>query len=94
MQRYKTGTINGQQVTALMDSGSFMSLVKRDLVPVGSVDYKRQEKILYVHGDERFYPKADVTAVINEQSYLLTVEVVEGLPVDAMRCLIGTYQSF
>lgn len=38
----------------------------------------RDEKILCVHGDEQFYPKADVTAVINEQSYLLTVGVVIG----------------
>lgn len=84
LHRYKTVTINGQQVTALLDSGSFMSLVKCNLVPVGTVDYQRQENILCVHGDERLYPKADVTAVINEQSYLVTVVVVEGLPVDAV----------
>lgn len=79
LHRYKTVTINGQQVTALLDSGSFMSLVKRNLVPVGTVDYKRQENILCVHGDERLYPKADVTAVINEQSYLITVGGGRGL---------------
>lgn len=37
-----------------------------------------------MHGDERLYPIADVTAVINKQSYLLTVKVGEGLPVDAV----------
>lgn len=58
--------MNGQQVAALLDSSSFMSLVKCNLVPVGLVDYKRQEKILCVHGDERLYPTADVTTVINE----------------------------
>lgn len=58
-------------------------VVKRNLVPVGSVDYKRQERILCINGDEQLYPTADVTAVINEQSYLLTVGVVEDLPVDA-----------
>lgn len=61
-----------------------MSLVKRFLVPVGIVDYNRQQNILCIHGDEQHYPKADVTAAINEQSYLLTVVVVEGLPVNVV----------
>ncbi|XP_051801082.1 uncharacterized protein LOC127533054 [Acanthochromis polyacanthus] len=35
----KTVTLNGQEVTALLDSGSFTSRVKKDLVPVNCVDY-------------------------------------------------------
>ena len=84
VQRYKTVVVNGQHVTALLDTGSFMSLVKHSLVPVSSVDYSRQEDIVCVHGDSHPYPKADVTVTIDEQSYLLTVGVVEHLPVDAI----------
>ena len=47
LQRYKTVTVGGQQVTALLDSGSFMSLVGQDLIPVSSMDYSRQEDILW-----------------------------------------------
>ncbi|XP_074480628.1 uncharacterized protein LOC141761195 [Sebastes fasciatus] len=84
LQRYKTVTVNGQQVTALLDSGSFMSLVRQDLVPVNSVDYSRQEDILCVHGDKHPYPTAELTVTIDEQSYLLTVGVVAKLPVAAL----------
>lgn len=84
VQCYKTVIINGQQVTALLDTGSFMSLIRYSLVPVGSVDYSRQTDILCVHGDKHPYPKADLTVTIDEQPYLLTVGVVEHLPVDAI----------
>ncbi|XP_027132802.1 zinc finger protein 496-like [Larimichthys crocea] len=39
IHHHKTVGINGQQVTALLDTGSFTSLVKHRLVPVGCVDY-------------------------------------------------------
>lgn len=61
-----------------------MSLVKSNWALVGAVDYKRQESILCVHGDEQHYPKADLTVVINDQPYLLTVGVVGNLPVDTV----------
>lgn len=48
------------------------------------VKRNQDEKILCVHGDERLYPSADVTAVIDEQSYLLMGGVVQCLPVDAV----------
>lgn len=48
LQHYKTVTVGGQQVTALLDSGSFMSLVGQDLVPVSSMDCSRQEDILWL----------------------------------------------
>lgn len=83
-QRYKTVTVNGEQVTALLDTGSFMFLVKRTLVPVGSLDYSRQADILCVHSDLHPYPKADATVIIDKQPYLLTVGVAENLPVDAI----------
>ncbi|XP_059184745.1 uncharacterized protein LOC131968014 [Centropristis striata] len=82
MQHHKTVSINGQQVTALLDTGSFTSLIKHSLVPAGCVDYSRQTDILCVHGDKHPYPRADVTITIDEQPYLLTVGVVQNLPVD------------
>ncbi|KAM7394882.1 hypothetical protein PAMA_006561 [Pampus argenteus] len=82
IHQYKTVSINGQQVTALLDTGSFTSLVKHSLVPVGCVDYSRQTDIVCVHGDKHPYPKAEVTVTIDEQPYLLTVGVVENLPVE------------
>ena len=83
-QRFKDITINGEPVTALVDSGSFLTLVRRDLVPTGIVDYSRQEDILCVHGDSHSYPTADLTVVVDEQPYLMTVGVVEKLPVAAI----------
>lgn len=87
-------TITRQQVTALLDSGSFMSLAKHNLVPVGLVDYKRQEKILCVRVDEWLYPSEDVTAVIEEQSYLLTVDGVECLKVDVVQKYCSTCPTY
>ncbi|XP_067447429.1 uncharacterized protein [Thunnus thynnus] len=83
-QRFKEITTNGEPVTALVDSGSFLMLVRRDLVPTGIVDYSRQEDILCVHGDSHSYPTADLTVVVDEQPYLLTVGVVEKLPLAAI----------
>lgn len=85
-QRNKKVNVNGQQATALLDTGSFASLIKRSLVPVNSVDYKRQEEILCVHRDKHPYPKAVVTVTINEQPYMLSMSVgfVQNLPVDVI----------
>ncbi|XP_039862407.1 uncharacterized protein LOC120718122 [Simochromis diagramma] len=84
VQRYKKVIVNGQQVTALLDTGSFMSLIKQSLVPVNCVDYSRQEEVLCVHGDKHPYPKVEVTVTINEQPYLLSVGVVQNLPVEVI----------
>ncbi|KAG7478604.1 inhibitor of nuclear factor kappa-B kinase subunit beta [Solea senegalensis] len=84
LQRYKTVVINGQQVTALLDSGSFTSCIRQHLVPLASCDYTRTVDIMCVHGDEHKYPTADLTVSINEQPYMLNAGVVEKLPVDAL----------
>ncbi|CAL9689797.1 unnamed protein product [Knipowitschia caucasica] len=69
-QRFKEVSINGDPVTALIDSGSYMTLIRRDLVPTGQVDYSRKEDIFCVHGDRHSYPTAELTLVVNEQPYL------------------------
>ncbi|XP_014835598.1 PREDICTED: zinc finger protein 394-like, partial [Poecilia mexicana] len=84
---HKTVTVNGQQVTALMDSGSSTSLIKESLVPVGCVNYEKKTEILCVNGDCHVYPKAEVTVIIDDQPYLLTVGVVKNLPFDV---ILGT----
>uniref|UniRef100_A0A672ZPR8 Gypsy retrotransposon integrase-like protein 1 n=1 Tax=Sphaeramia orbicularis TaxID=375764 RepID=A0A672ZPR8_9TELE len=84
LQRYKVVTVNGAQATALLDSGSFMSLVRQDLVPLNVIDYSRQEDVVCVHGDKHPYPTTEVTLTIDEQPYLLTVGVVKDLPVAAV----------
>ncbi|KAJ0037126.1 hypothetical protein NL108_017458 [Boleophthalmus pectinirostris] len=49
VQRYKNVLINGHNVTALLDTGSFTSLIKRSSVPVSSLDYSKTVDILCVH---------------------------------------------
>ncbi|XP_068171734.1 uncharacterized protein [Antennarius striatus] len=83
-QRFKDVVINGQPVSALIDSGSFLTLVRRDLVPTGVIDCSSQEDIMCVHGDRHSYPTAELTIVVEEQPYLMTVGVVEKLPVAAI----------
>ncbi|KAK7938780.1 hypothetical protein WMY93_002106 [Mugilogobius chulae] len=84
VQRYKNVLINGQEVIALLDTGSFMSLIKRSSVPVGSMDYSKTMDVLCVHGDSHPYPTVEVTVTAKDQPYLVTVGVVEHLPVDAI----------
>lgn len=80
-QRYKTVIVNGQEITAMLDSGSFMSLVRQDLVPVNCINYSQQENVLCVHGDKRPYPTAELNVIIDDHPSLLTVRGVEKLPV-------------
>ena len=84
MQRSEVVLINGQEITALLDTGSFMSLIKQSAVPVSSMDYSRPVDVLCVHGDSHPYPTVDVTVTVADQPYLVTVGVVENLPVDAI----------
>lgn len=84
VQRYKTVMINGQRVTALLDTGSFTSLVNHCWVPVGCLDYSKPGEILCVHGDTHPYTIVDVTVLIDLQHYLLTMGLVDNLPVDAV----------
>lgn len=74
-------------MTALLYAASFTSLAKKCLIPVGNLDRSNKTDIICVHGDSHAYPKAEVAVVIDDQSYLLTVGVVEHLPVDV---LLGT----
>ncbi|CAL9687319.1 unnamed protein product [Knipowitschia caucasica] len=78
----KLVTVNGQPAMALLDSGSFTSLIKRSLVPMGSIDYSAKTDVVCVHGDCHLYPRSDVSIELDGQVYLLTVAVVDNLPKD------------
>lgn len=71
-------------MTALVDSGSSLTLVRRELVSANLVDYSRKADIVCAHGDRHSYPTAEVTVVVDGQPYLLTVGVVERLPMTAI----------
>ncbi|XP_078797929.1 uncharacterized protein LOC144989406 [Oryzias latipes] len=81
---YKTVTVNGVSVLALIDSGSFTSLISKRLVPIGSLDYGHLTNVVCVHGDNHAYPQTEITVDIDKQPYLLTVGVVDNLPVDLL----------
>ncbi|KAK7930573.1 hypothetical protein WMY93_006968 [Mugilogobius chulae] len=83
----KLVTVNGQQAVALLDSGSFTSLIKRSLVPVSNIDYSTKTDVICVHGDCHVYPKAEVSLELDGQLFLLTVAVVDNLPKDL---ILGT----
>ncbi|KAK7939480.1 hypothetical protein WMY93_002806 [Mugilogobius chulae] len=68
MRRYKKVTVNGQTVEALLDSGSSLSLVRQDFVPMSAMDYSKSEDILCVHGDKHPYPTADLTVTLRENA--------------------------
>lgn len=57
----------------MLDSATFMSLVRQDLVPVNCINYNQQEDILCVHGDKRPYPTAELNVTVDDHTYLLTV---------------------
>lgn len=65
----------------MLDSGSFMSLARQDLVTVNTISYNQHVDILCVHGDKHPCPTAELNVTINDQPYLLIVWVVEKMPV-------------
>lgn len=52
--------INGEQLRALIDTGSTQTLVPRKYVPANTICTLETIPICCVHGDEKFYPTADI----------------------------------
>lgn len=52
-----------------------MLLIKHGYVPENVLDYVKTLSIQCVHGDKSEYPTAEVTMNVNEQMYLMCVEV-------------------
>ncbi|XP_048852782.1 uncharacterized protein LOC125720913 [Brienomyrus brachyistius] len=72
--------INGRPLKALIDSGSDQTLVQRQFVPTNAISLLETLPICCIHGDEKFYPTADVYIEVGGQVYLLTVGVADRLP--------------
>ncbi|XP_045546301.1 uncharacterized protein [Salmo salar] len=72
--------VNGKSLTAMIDTGSSLSLIRKCNVPVNDIDYGHQTLIQCVHGDQSQQPTAELTVEIQGQKYLLKVGVMEKLP--------------
>ncbi|XP_031668019.1 uncharacterized protein LOC116359314 [Oncorhynchus kisutch] len=72
--------VNGKSLTAMIDTGSSLSLIRKGNVPVNDIDYGHQTLIQCVHGDQSQQPTAELTVEIQGQKYLLKVGVMEKLP--------------
>ncbi|KAL2099488.1 hypothetical protein ACEWY4_003882 [Coilia grayii] len=72
-------TVNGETVTALLDSGSTQTLVQPHLVEKRDILPGKKLKVLCVNGDEHEYLVADVYLQVQGQTYQVTVGVVERL---------------
>lgn len=75
-----TVCLNGQEVSALVDTGCMQTLVKAELVPVHLWSHTSPVAIKCVHGDERFYPTANVYVQVQGQTYLMEVGLSPELP--------------
>lgn len=74
-----TVEINGQDLKALIDTGSTQTLVHKQYVPPYAIRPTDTVPICCVHGDERTYPTADVYIKVEGQMYLLNVGVTDNL---------------
>ena len=84
-----TVVLNGQEVSALVDTGSMQSLVSADMVPAHVRNYTVVTQLRCVHGDERSYPTASVQVEVLGQTYLLEVGVVDSLPYQGEKKVLG-----
>uniref|UniRef100_A0A669EUZ0 Gypsy retrotransposon integrase-like protein 1 n=1 Tax=Oreochromis niloticus TaxID=8128 RepID=A0A669EUZ0_ORENI len=71
--------VNGQREEALLDTGSFQSVVLASLVP-RELWSDTRTKISCVHGDEKDYPMAEVYLTVGGQTFLLPVTLAPRLP--------------
>ncbi|XP_036065872.1 uncharacterized protein LOC118598010 [Oryzias melastigma] len=71
--------VNGEQITALIDTGSDQTLVHQKFIQPHLISTKTIP-VCCVHGDKKSYPTADVYIKIADQMYLLNVGVVDKLP--------------
>uniref|UniRef100_A0A4W5LGD1 SCAN box domain-containing protein n=1 Tax=Hucho hucho TaxID=62062 RepID=A0A4W5LGD1_9TELE len=72
--------VNGKSLTAMIDTCSSLSLIRKCNVPVNDIDYGHQTLIQCVHGDQSQQPTAELTVEIQGQKYLLKVGIMEKLP--------------
>ncbi len=71
--------INGEKLTALIDTGSDQTLVGRKFISPSLISTVNKLPICCVHGDERLLPTANVYVKIEDQTYLVEVGVTDNL---------------
>lgn len=81
--RFVHAKVNGTPLTALLDSGSSMSFIRKNCVSC-AIDYSEQTEVVCVHGDCKSEPQVELTVEVDGQKYLMTVGVIEQLPVDML----------
>ena len=69
--------VNDKPITALLDSGSSMSFIRKILVPC-AIDYSQQTDVLCVHGDCKPEPQVELTVEVGGQSVWRAVSLEDG----------------
>ncbi|XP_063044707.1 uncharacterized protein LOC134438913 [Engraulis encrasicolus] len=76
--------VNHHDVEALLDSGSRITLVRKDLVDSARLATASVLPVSCVHGDTREYPTTDLEMTTTRGTIHLTAGVVESLPVPVL----------
>ncbi|MGL5567473.1 MAG: retroviral-like aspartic protease family protein, partial [Plesiomonas sp.] len=79
-QMIRTVEVNGEKVTALIDTGCTQTLVDSKLVPGLGASSDAPVIVRCVHGEERQYAVTDVYMGIAGQTYLMRVGLAHDLP--------------
>ncbi|XP_063075477.1 uncharacterized protein LOC134465637 [Engraulis encrasicolus] len=74
-------TVNNRDVEALLDSGSRVTLVRKDLVPPTCLTTSKALPISCVHGDTKDYPITQLTMTTTRGTIHTMAGVVDSLPV-------------
>ncbi|XP_073727643.1 uncharacterized protein [Misgurnus anguillicaudatus] len=77
-------SVNSQDVEALLDSGSMITLVHQSLVNPKQVSLENPIPVSCVHGDTCTYPTSAVTLVTTRGKYEIRAGVVGSLPVQVL----------
>lgn len=77
-------TVNGQPAHALVDTRSTQTLVKPHLLSGVMLNYGETICLGCAHGEEKIYTTVDVTIVVDNPAYLLSVGVVDKLAYDVV----------
>ncbi|XP_016381266.1 cytochrome P450 2K1-like [Sinocyclocheilus rhinocerous] len=72
--------IGGNWFKALVDSGSSQTLVRSECLGEQSSLIQGKLRVRCIHGDVREYPETDLVVEIENQSYVLSVGIVEQAP--------------
>ncbi|XP_048100896.1 uncharacterized protein LOC125295597 [Alosa alosa] len=77
-------TVNHHDVEALLDSGSRVTLVHKDLVDSSYLTPGKVLPVSCVHGDTRDYPTTELAMTTTRGTILTTAGVVDSLPVPVL----------